>query len=195
MNDNYENLKICKDAAIFCRYQPNPCCRYTKLKIEKPCGKLDCLYWNENYWSWEKPGLLRFIVFMLTQIIIQYTVLMLIENSSIRKLNYSLNRKQSSQKQKSQLNQNEKFGDDLAKDSDVIREENRITNLLKNKKKSDIFIVEKLAKYYSDFIAVKGISFGMNKTECFGLLGNCDNKFNTILLNIKINKKRGKWSW
>ena len=62
MNDNYENLKICKDAAIFCRYQPNPCCRYTKLKIEKPCGKLDCLYWNENYWSWEKPGILKFIV-------------------------------------------------------------------------------------------------------------------------------------
>lgn len=35
----------------------------------------------------------------------------------------------------------------------------------------EIFIVNGLTKYYSGFMAVKGISFSMKKAECFGLLG------------------------
>ncbi|RNA25639.1 ATP-binding cassette sub-family A member 3-like [Brachionus plicatilis] len=64
--DNYENLKLCQDASYGCRYEPNPCCRYVKqLKRKKACGDFDCLYWNNDYWSWEKPGLSRYAVSLL----------------------------------------------------------------------------------------------------------------------------------
>jgi len=65
----------------------------------------------------------------------------------------------------------EKLYGDIGKDSDVIDEENRISKMNDDLKKQEIFIVDKLSKNYENFMAVKGISFGMKDSECFGLLG------------------------
>ena len=61
------------------------------------------------------------------------------------------------------------FGD-IKKDADVINEEARILRLDKADC-DELFIVDGLTKHYSNFMAVKGVSFAMQKAECFGLLG------------------------
>ena len=66
----------------------------------------------------------------------------------------------------------EQFFGDIDKDSDVVEEEHRIENAIQNNNCSELFAVDKLVKHYSKkFVAVKGISFGINSSECFGLLG------------------------
>ena len=65
----------------------------------------------------------------------------------------------------------EKLYGDVAKDFDVVQEEKRISKIDPRIGYNEILIVDKLTKYYSNFVAVKGISFAMNKSECFGLLG------------------------
>jgi ABC-type glutathione transport system ATPase component len=65
----------------------------------------------------------------------------------------------------------EKLYGDIEKDSDVLDEENRISKLNDDLIKQEIFIANKLSKNYENFMAVKGISFGMKDSECFGLLG------------------------
>jgi len=72
-----------------------------------------------------------------------------------------------------QLLMEEQYGD-IKKDSDVINEEIRISNmngLAQSANKQEIFIINQLTKYYQNFMAVKGISFSIGSSECFGLLG------------------------
>jgi len=185
MTDNFENLKVCGqynsngtyDSNEFsCRYHPNPCCRYYKNVIrEKPCGSFDCFYWNSNYWAWQKPGLLRYILFMLLQILVELAVLILIENSYLRKMSYIFKRRFFALSKEPNVDlqiQKEKFYGDIEKDTDVIEEEHRVSNTVTNNNCTEFFAVDKLVKHYSNaFVAVKGVSFGINSSECFGLLG------------------------
>lgn len=66
---------------------------------------------------------------------------------------------------------------DISKDEDVSNEETRISELVnsgshKNESCKEIFIIDRLAKHYAGgFMAVKGISFSLQQSECFGLLG------------------------
>jgi len=74
-----------------------------------------------------------------------------------------------------QLEMERAYGD-IKKDEDVVDEERRIAELVqsgeyKSAGNQEIFIVDGLTKYYSGFMAVKGISFSMKQSECFGLLG------------------------
>ena len=177
MYDNHKAIAICKENQKYCTAFPNPCCRYRKIRKVKPCGELDCLFWNENYWSWEKPGIMKFVVFMLFHFVIQLFVLFLIESNLFRNIRYMLNRRSKGEsiKQKQlneQQSQLEKEYGDLSKDSDVFDEEKRVASLRDtDSKKQEIFVVDNLKKNYANFMAVKGISFGMKSSECFGLLG------------------------
>ena len=64
------------------------------------------------------------------------------------------------------------LSDVISKDSDVLDEEMRIEQLLTNSANTkDLFVVDKLTKQYRRLLAVKGISFSLDKNECFGLLG------------------------
>ena len=164
MQDNFEILKVCRDGSLFCRSEPNPCCRYAQLKVDKPCGNLDCFYWNENVWSWDKPGLSRFVFFMLIQFVLQFALLLCIETGYLRRVQYSLFPKRKCLKQVRVVG-------DMSKDSDVIEEENKIAAMGSNSTDT-LFKVNSLTKNYSDFAAVRGISFSLNHSECFGLLGN-----------------------
>ncbi|CAF1041355.1 unnamed protein product [Brachionus calyciflorus] len=158
MHNNFENLKICQDAYYGCRFEANPCCRYSKyLKREKPCGDFDCLYWNSDYWSWQKPGLSLHAFNMFIQFLINSLLLILIETSQFKKLTSN----------KISKKQEFKY---LEKDSDVEHEEKRIQKSIENNT-TDTLIVSNLSKFYSNFHAVKNISFGVNVNECFGFLG------------------------
>jgi len=169
--DNYKTINDCKDIERLCSIVPNPCCRYKPAPILKPCGELDCLYWNENYWSWDKPGIMKFVVFMIIHIFVQFFVLFLIESNFSRKTIHKLIKKNENQENTidTQQSELEKLYGDLEKDSDVCDEEKRVACL--SSQNQEIFVVKNLKKKYSNFTAVKGISFGIKSSECFGLLG------------------------
>jgi ABC-type glutathione transport system ATPase component len=97
------------------------------------------------------------------------------EAGLFRKVEYIIFKKKLNQQQNSilsseQANMEQLFGD-VAKDTDVINEETRIANLVPTMHSEEILIVDRLTKYYSRFMAVKGISFSVKSSECFGLLG------------------------
>lgn len=172
--DMYENSKvnkICVKAQKMCRSFPNPCCRYAQVKETKPCGNdFDCLYWNEDYWTWQKPGLSRFVFIMLVQCVLQLVCLIIYEAGVWRRFRYFIKRVDVSKSFEKQL-AIEKFYGDIDKDSDVVDEENRIRKLSNLENNQEMFYTNNLTKYYEDFKAVKGISFSIKNSECFGLLG------------------------
>ncbi len=176
---NYQIGKFCTEYQEFCDIVPNPCCgNWPSTKPNKCGNQTDCLPWTDDYFSWEKPGLMRFFIFMPTQFLIQFGIILIFEAGYFRKLKYKLEtvfrNRSKSRIDQSQLDLEQEFGD-IKKDSDVLREEERIENLviqnslMSNRK--EIFLVDRLTKYYSNFMAVKGVSFTMNPSETFGLLG------------------------
>jgi hypothetical protein len=183
MYSNYQAIKTCKNLTYLCSYAKNPCCRYENLNDTNPCGNSDCLFWNEDYWAWEKPGLLKLVVCMLSQFLIQSMLLLFIETGLLKKLKYCItNRYRNYEKliNEEQINSEKLYGD-LPKDPDVLNEEKRISMFDPRIGFNEIFFVDQLAKHYSDFMAVKGISFSLKKAECFGLLGKLK-----IQLKIKL---------
>ena len=67
----------------------------------------------------------------------------------------------------------------MIEDDDVLEERKRISamnlKLGEKKSKNEIncspLVVQNLVKQYGKFVAVKGITYGVNRSECFGMLG------------------------
>ena len=115
---------------------------------------------------------MKFLLFLCIQFLVHFLILFLIEANVIRDLKYFLNRfKNNNESIEKQQIEIEKLYGDIEKDSDVLDEENRISKMNDDLIKQEIFIANKLSKNYENFMAVKGISFGMKDSECFGLLG------------------------
>ncbi len=124
--------------------------------------------------SWEKPGVGRYFLFMIVQFIVMFSFVIFYELGYLRKVIYMIksmfglrktNNNKTNDLTSEQKNIEELFGD-IQKDQDVILEEKRIDS-----NKNDLLCIDNLTKYYSNFMAVKGISLGIKKGECFGLLG------------------------
>jgi ATP-binding cassette subfamily A (ABC1) protein 3 len=125
--------------------------------------------------DWRKPGLLRFFVFMPMQFLIQFGLVLMIERGYMRKIFYGIRAifkgREVDGMDNAQQAEEEAFGD-IRKDDDVINEERRVAEMDLNKANADDFLIlDGVTKYYSTFMAVKGISLGINAGECFGLLG------------------------
>lgn len=172
---NYEYNNYCGknnvSSELTCKYRPNPCC----IKY-KNCGiGVECIKWTEDYMSWEKPGVGRYFLFMIVQFIVMFSFVIFYELGYLRKVIYMIksmfglrktnNNNKTNDLTSEQKNIEELFGD-IQKDQDVILEEKRIDS-----NKNDLLCIDNLTKYYSNFMAVKGISLGIKKGECFGLLG------------------------
>lgn len=148
--------------------------------MEKPCGDFTCLEWTRNILSWNNRGILKYYIFMILQFVVQFAILILFDSGILTSLYYKLLKKEKNMgeieaESAIQLKMEKVYGD-IQKDSDVINEEVRIANLIRsgdyrNEACKEVFIVDGLTKYYSGFMAVKGISFSMKQSECFGLLG------------------------
>lgn len=117
-------------------------------------------------------------MFMPVQFLIQISLVLIYEAGFFRRVFYRLSmllRLNSQKPNEEQLRLEEEYGD-IRKDDDVTNEENRIANVVssgdyRHPSSRELFIVDGLAKHYSGFMAVKGISFSMKPAECFGLLG------------------------
>jgi hypothetical protein len=116
---------------------------------------------------------------MPLQFVIHFGIVLAYEAGYFRRIKYFINSWLKDKKlnvvNHNQLLMELEYGD-IRKDVDVVSEEERIAELVKsenfeNTGRNEIFIVDKLTKYYSNFMAVKGISFALRSTETFGLLG------------------------
>jgi ATP-binding cassette subfamily A (ABC1) protein 3 len=183
MVDMYKNSKFtsyCEKPELVCSTIKNPCCKYKNQGQDNPCGTRNCIDWSKDYLIWDRPGLSKYLVFMTLQFFIQFSFLLLHDTGYFRLISYRLKSLLGFKNDalaiiaKDQLEMEEQFGD-IKKDSDVIDEENRILNLTEhnfaNLNQNEIFVADRLTKYYSNFMAVKGISFSVKKSESFGLLG------------------------
>ena len=142
---------------------------------------------------------MRFFIFMPIQFLIQFAIILIYEAGYFRILKYKfaslVKRNQLVSITDTQIQLEQEHGD-IRKDADVLNEENRIENLVRNNEfqnnHNEIFIVNKLTKYYSNFMAVKGISFSLASTETFGLLGKIllFKQIKKIKFNLKHNSRR-----
>lgn len=178
--NNYQVAKICSNITELCPYFPNPCCNHYNPSDPNRCGNgTSCYFWTNDFLTWTRPGLLRFFTFMPLQFIVQFGLVLLYEAGYLRWLAYKIwfvTRKRAlTEIDPQQVAMEEEYGD-IRKDEDVAREERRIGELVlsgefRNESSKEIFIADALTKYYSGFMAVKGISFSLKRSECFGLLG------------------------
>ena len=175
MYNNQQFIKLCKPLSELCEFVPNQCCYFYNSSNPARCGEEnDCFLWTQKYLSWEKPGLLRFFVFMIVQFIVMFGIVLIYESGYFRKIMYALRSFFELDKISKKINEKqvklEKECGDTKKDDDVLNEEKRIANNNLDPKQ-DIFVVNGIAKHFGNFIAVKGISFTLKPSECFGLLG------------------------
>ncbi|GBN11781.1 Retinal-specific ATP-binding cassette transporter [Araneus ventricosus] len=63
--------------------------------------------------------------------------------------------------------------ENIIEDSDVLREEERVRNLIATETGSgrEALVLSDLTKLYKNFYAVNRLTFGIHEEECFGLLG------------------------
>ncbi len=140
--NNYETLSICETAQVICPFIKNQCCFYYNQSDPNRCGNSSCLLWTENYLQWEKPGLLRFFVFMPLQFLVVFSIVLFYEAGFFRKISYifgNLVKKNKKGLTEEQLRLEQMY-DDLPKDSDVIEEESRISLMNNNKINNWIFL-------------------------------------------------------
>ncbi len=170
---NYQANQFCGELVQYCTVQKNPCCIGIKELEPNPCFPFDCVEWTPNYMDWRKPGLLRFFVFMPIQFLVQFSIILMYETGVLRRIFYKIQKifiKDTLLESNFARLEMERLYGDITKDEDVVNEEKRIYDL-DVQRSDDLLIIDNLTKYYSNFMAVKGVSLGIKSGETFGLLG------------------------
>ncbi|XP_076468710.1 phospholipid-transporting ATPase ABCA3-like [Babylonia areolata] len=154
---NHENRKYCINGPI----KPPNTCQASKLKKKTNscckgiCGK-SCMPFEDNYLSWEYPGIGRNIVFMALQFAVFFLLTLAIDYQLPQKLVYLCQRQNADEDSAS------------SEDRDVAVEKQRVDS---GGADGDTLVLNRLYKQYGTFVAVNHISVGIPEQECFGLLG------------------------
>ncbi|XP_050517580.1 phospholipid-transporting ATPase ABCA3-like isoform X2 [Diabrotica virgifera virgifera] len=121
-----------------------------------------CTNLNDNYFSWDNNGIAKNVTYSLISGVLWSILLFIIEYKFIARLMYYINQKFFPKQPI--LIQDE--------DDDVSKEKERIHMATDHDiRQTNILVVKDLTKYYNNFLAVNGLSIGIEKSECFGLLG------------------------
>jgi len=138
------------------------------------CGD-QCFDFNENYLSYEPGGIGRHLTFLCAQGVLYFTVLLLIESRLLRRFFYKLCRHWSPP---SVVYVDADEVSLVSVDEDVAAERQRIVETsLSDLLRTDSVIVRDLSRMYGaggsrgTVVAVDKLSFGVQRGECFGLLG------------------------
>lgn len=120
-----------------------------------------------SYYAWEVPGIGRSLVFMILQSVFFFMLLGIIESKRGRVRCIPV-RKQRLCKRVGSEDRVE-LGTDMlvSRDSDVQDERERVLNMTV----MEPVVVRELTKVFADFVAVDRLCLGVQKGECFGLLG------------------------
>ncbi|XP_017768274.1 PREDICTED: ATP-binding cassette sub-family A member 3 [Nicrophorus vespilloides] len=141
MSGNINSEDICW--RLVCIAQEKQCCRKT-----------------ENYYQWEKPGILRNIIISMGIGTLMFVILFLKETRVFTRIKYAFMKK----------NKNVETPESEY-DTDVFAEKTKIEIMTDDEMREQSLVLRDVTKYYKDFLAVNGICLGVNRFECFGLLG------------------------
>lgn len=117
---------------------------------------------NNNYYSWEAPGIGRNIVYSFFVGIFLFGMLLINEYQLFSKLVYFIDQKFSPKHPVDVEHEDS----DVAEEKRTIRESSE-----ENLYRTYTLAIRDVTKYYKKFLAVNGICLGVKKYECFGLLG------------------------
>ncbi|KAK4876910.1 hypothetical protein RN001_009416 [Aquatica leii] len=118
-----------------------------------------CCSTTTNYYDLEAPGIGRNVIFSLCVGTLLILLLLLIEHRVFEKIASAICKKKTPLISEKQL------------DEDVQDENDRVKNMLPMEIGSTALIMKNVTKFYKDYLAVDSICLGVNKSECFGLLG------------------------
>ena len=182
---NFEGNRICQKYSNACEMDSPPeqilaCCKgkikiffitiYTYFIFIEKCGN-NCIPFEKNYFSLDEPGIGIYALYLLASSLFYIIILALIEMNLTRTLENWINYVKF--KFTYVLKPKKNFGNQIDfPDNDVVAENQRIIKLDPTKDgQINSLIVRNLKKKYGDFVAVDGISYCVEKGECFGMLG------------------------
>ncbi|CAL1544560.1 unnamed protein product [Lymnaea stagnalis] len=181
---NYQNLDICRPI-----YEFNVCPFFSLIKETNPCCPGNCgdfcLYYNNNYFGWEKSGVGRMMVFLVVQGLVMWLLIFLSEFGTLQRLKFALFPGKSLPNRHPGVYSSQLSRDSMVQeDEDVAKERARIDNTpLIELIRSEKLVLENLTKYYGSLRAVDHLSVGIPAGECFGLLGiNGAGKSSTFMM-------------
>eukprot|EP00036_Acanthoecidae_sp_10tr_P009012 CAMPEP_0182928582 /NCGR_PEP_ID=MMETSP0105_2-20130417/15659_1 /TAXON_ID=81532 ORGANISM="Acanthoeca-like sp., Strain 10tr" /NCGR_SAMPLE_ID=MMETSP0105_2 /ASSEMBLY_ACC=CAM_ASM_000205 /LENGTH=1795 /DNA_ID=CAMNT_0025066587 /DNA_START=139 /DNA_END=5526 /DNA_ORIENTATION=- len=127
---------------------------------------------DNDYWAWEEPGIARYTLAMAVQTIVFSALVILIERRAIEALRNRF---------VSAISSGEQPVDQAEMDIDVAAEADRVRKIIGSKANvaasEDVVLVSDMRKTFRPTLfgppkrAVRGISVGIPRNECFGLLG------------------------
>lgn len=139
--------------------------------VSDKCGD-NCLPINSNYLGWKADGIGRMLVFMAIQSILYFSLLLMIESATMRRLRYYLTNSSSKNVSLTGVDNEAMSNMITTTDDDVENEHYRVTKTpIPYLVKSDLVILSDVVKRYGNFTAVDRIAVGIPRGECFGLLG------------------------
>ncbi|XP_062578105.1 phospholipid-transporting ATPase ABCA3-like, partial [Saccostrea cucullata] len=162
---NYQYINTCESSnyQLTCQIpgrETGSCC------MDK-CGT-SCLRFVLDYLSMTYPGIGKYVLLMVIQGAVYLLLVTLAELNFFYWVMYKLRGKQHT----AQVFSEESMGSDETEDDDVKNERKRINATEISKlQETDALVLKNLAKNYGNFRAVKGVSIGIPRQECFGLLG------------------------
>ncbi|CAH1158803.1 unnamed protein product, partial [Phyllotreta striolata] len=151
----YQTNKICDKYYAVCdkNGSVSPAC----MSLGKTCDGID-----KNYFSWERPGIGKNVIFSLTSGVLLFALLLVVEYQLFARMLYYLEQKF---RPKSPVPVEDE-DDDVAREKELVRNSDELDLPLKHS-----LVIKDLTKYYKNFLAVNGLSLCVGKSECFGLLG------------------------
>ncbi|CAL8074946.1 unnamed protein product [Orchesella dallaii] len=156
LSSNYQLSQSCAqhfNLEFLCSAYPDSIC----------CNKL-----KVDYLDWERSGIGRNIVYLLISAVVYTLILVLIECNFFQMIRQCF----TSPKIRDDDDDDSEEVSDALEDSDVLTERDRIVNgSLSTLSQTNTLIVRNLTKFYDDFLAVDELNLGIQRGECFGLLG------------------------
>ncbi|KFM65017.1 ATP-binding cassette sub-family A member 3, partial [Stegodyphus mimosarum] len=158
---NFKNNEMCNKAVVkdFCKGK-NPNYSLLKACCTDQCVT-NCIRWEENFFSWNTPGIGKQLTFLALQFIFFIITLFLLEASVF----YGQFLK-SKKRLKEHANYVDEFSEGDQRET-LGMESSSLTELFT----TNSLTVRQLSKYYGSHLAIDRLSFGVLKEECFGLLG------------------------
>ncbi|XP_075155305.1 ATP binding cassette subfamily A member 3 isoform X2 [Haematobia irritans] len=114
------------------------------------------------YFDWKEPGILPETVYLIATAVVFFTVLICREYGILNELIY---------KWKQRNFKPNPPAEDAYHDDDVENEKERILNMTPSELTVQNLVLDRVTKYYDNFLAVNQISLCVKPVECFGLLG------------------------
>ncbi len=135
-----------------------------------------CAEYTENPLDWAYPGVGRAVIFMAAQGLVFFLILFIMESNWAQSCSQKMSMAQTSTDTGNDDAEVVVIGHPehalVAEDDDVTAERKRITGTpTADLVQSDQLILKELKKYYGSLLAVDGLSVGIPRGECFGLLG------------------------